>query len=53
MITVWGTGINDSGQVVGYAYTAGNAAQRAFVRTGTAPMVNLGTLGGTYSEALP
>jgi len=43
-------GINDSGQVVGYAYTAGNAAEHAFLYSGGA-MSDLGTLGGVGSEA--
>ena len=48
------TGINAAGQVVGYAYTAGNAQQHAFRSTGLAgagQMTDLGTLGGTYSTA--
>ena len=43
-------GINASGQVVGFAYTAGNAAAHAFRYSGGA-MSDLGTLGGTYSYA--
>ena len=43
-------GINDSGQVVGYAYTAGNAAEHAFLYSGGV-MSDLGTLGGVGSEA--
>ena len=45
------SGINDSGQVVGYAYTAGNAAYHAFLYSGAPPMNDLGTLGGSYSFA--
>ena len=45
-------GINDSGQVAGSAFTAGNAFQRAFI-TGAngAGMTDLGTLGGMHSYA--
>ena len=43
-------GINDSGQVVGYADTTGNAAYTPF-STAAAAMTDLGTLGGTYSHA--
>ena len=42
------TAINASGQIVGWSYTAGNAAQHAFLFSdGT--MTDLGTLGGSYS----
>ncbi len=41
-----GTGINNNGQVVGYGYTAGNAAYQAFLYS-NGVMTNLGTLGGT------
>ena len=41
--------VNDSGQVVGYGYTAGNAAYHAFSWTQSGGMVDLGTLGGSYS----
>jgi len=44
-------GINASGQVVGYAQTAGNAAERAFVYSSGGGMVSLPTLGGNYSYA--
>lgn len=44
-------GINASGQVVGYAQTAGNAAERAFVYSSVGGMVALPTLGGNYSYA--
>jgi probable HAF family extracellular repeat protein len=43
----YGYGINNSGQVTGAAYTAGNAATHAFLYDGT--MHDLGTLGGTLS----
>lgn len=45
-----GYGINDSGQVVGSATTAGDAATHAFLFNQGA-MVDLGTLGGTTSVA--
>src|SRR5438105_3188249 len=45
------TGLNASGQVVGYAYTGGNAAQHAFSWTQAGGIVDLGTLGGTQSYA--
>ena len=44
------TGINASGQVVGYSYTAGNAAELAFLYSGGV-LTNLGTLGGSQSAA--
>ena len=40
---------NASGQVTGYASTAGDAADHAFLWNGT-EMVDLGTLGGTFSQ---
>jgi probable HAF family extracellular repeat protein len=43
-------GINASGQVVGWSYTAGNAARHAFLYDGTT-MHDLGTLGGSDSLA--
>jgi probable HAF family extracellular repeat protein len=43
-------GINDAGQVVGQASTAGNVATHAFIDNGSV-MTDLGTLGGTYSSA--
>ena len=42
------TGINDSGQVVGYSYTAGDSELRAFLYT-NGKMIELPTLGGDYS----
>jgi probable HAF family extracellular repeat protein len=42
--------INDSGQVVGYSYIAGNTAQHAFLYS-NGSMTELGTFGGTYSIA--
>ena len=47
----WATGINASGQVVGWSFTAGDAAQHAFITTIGGPMTDLGTLGGTQSYA--
>ena len=44
------TGINAAGQVVGFAYTSGNASHRAFLWQGGG-MLDLGTLGGTNSVA--
>jgi probable HAF family extracellular repeat protein len=44
-------GVNDSGQVVGYADTTGNAARHAFFYSGST-MTDLGTLGGSFSQAL-
>jgi probable HAF family extracellular repeat protein len=44
-------GINDSGQVVGYSFTAGNSADpHAFLYSGGS-MQDLGTLGGSFSGA--
>jgi probable HAF family extracellular repeat protein len=42
--------INDSGQVVGYSYTTGNAVMHAFLYSGGV-MTDLGTLGGSHSQA--
>jgi probable HAF family extracellular repeat protein len=44
------SGINDSGQVVGYADTSGDAGSDAFLYSG-GTMTNLGTLGGTIGQA--
>jgi probable HAF family extracellular repeat protein len=41
--------VNASGQVVGYSYTAGDAATHAFSWTAAGGIVDLGTLGGTNS----
>src|SRR5208282_1815529 len=38
-------GINDSGQVVGNSYTTDNS-DRAFLYSGSGPMVDLGQIGG-------
>ena len=43
--------LNDSGQVVGYSYTAGDQNWRAFLYDSTNGMIDLGTLGGSYSSA--
>jgi probable HAF family extracellular repeat protein len=45
-INGYGTGINASGQVMGYAATSGNAAEHAFLYS-NGTMADLGTLGGT------
>jgi probable HAF family extracellular repeat protein len=48
-----GTGINGSGYVSGYSYTATNnfpTTKRAILWTEATGMMNLGTLGGTHSE---
>ena len=45
-----GLAINASGQVVGFAYTAGDNTFPAFLHNGTA-MRDLGTLGGVRSNA--
>jgi probable HAF family extracellular repeat protein len=44
-------GINDSGQVVGWSWTANDAEQHAFIYDSTNGMKGLGTLGGNYSKA--
>ena len=44
----YASAINNSGQVAGMAYTAGNTDSRAMVWQGTTATV-LGTLGGNYS----
>ena len=41
-------GVNDLGQVCGYADTYTNYSH-AFLYTGTGPLVNLGSFGGDYS----
>ena len=46
------TGINASGQVVGFASTAGNAAYHAVKWSPGLPIADLGTLGGTNSYAI-
>ncbi|MEX2306134.1 MAG: PEP-CTERM sorting domain-containing protein [Pirellulales bacterium] len=49
-------GINEGGQVTGLSYVTGDATQHAFLWTPTTPngvsgtMIDLGTLGGTYSS---
>src|SRR5436305_161042 len=45
------TAINESGQIVGQAYTAGNRNAHAFLYCG-GQMFDLETLGNTYSAAL-
>ena len=44
--------INEAGQVIGYAYTAGNAAAHAFVWDSIGGITDLGTLGGSESHPL-
>lgn len=46
----YASGINNAGQVVGQANTAGNNTSHAFLYSGGA-MTDLGTLGGSYSYA--
>jgi probable HAF family extracellular repeat protein len=46
----WASAINDSGQVVGSSYLAGDQNNHAFLYK-DAKMTDLGTLGGTSSEA--
>ena len=47
------TGINASGQVVGYATTLGDGMAHAFIRPGIqGSLVDLGALGGIFSVAL-
>ena len=48
--TSYAFGINNAGQVTGYATTAGDAAAHAFLYSG-GKMIDLGSLGGT-SEGL-
>ena len=43
--------MNAGGQVVGSSTTAGNRLSRAYSWTRTGGMVDLGALGGDYSEA--
>ena len=43
--------VNESGQVVGDSFTAGNAGLHAFSWTADGGMVDLGTLGGPASVA--
>jgi probable HAF family extracellular repeat protein len=45
------TAINDSGQVVGWSWTANDSEQHAFLYDSTNGMTDLHTLGGNYSEA--
>jgi probable HAF family extracellular repeat protein len=47
----FGLGINNAGQVAGYAYTTGNAAQHGF-QYSNGSMTDLGSLGGTYSSGI-
>jgi probable HAF family extracellular repeat protein len=44
--------VNANGQVVGYSnYVAGNPARHAFLWTAAGGMIDLGTLGGSHSQA--
>jgi probable HAF family extracellular repeat protein len=45
------TGINDSGQVVGYSYTAASDFHAFFTGPNGTGMTDLGTLGGQTSQA--
>ena len=46
-------GLNDSSEVVGYSYLAGNTTYHAFTWTASGGMVDLGSLpGGTSTQAL-
>ena len=45
-------GINNASQVVGYADTYTHYSH-AFLYDGSAPLVNLGSLGGDYSNSIP
>ncbi|MBI2826893.1 MAG: hypothetical protein HYX69_19635 [Planctomycetia bacterium] len=53
----WGVGINGNGQVAGVSATTGDAAEHATLWSPTTPggtngtLYDLGTLGGTYSQA--
>ena len=44
-------GVNDAGQVVGSAYTSGDAAQRPFLWSAGGGMVDLGSFGGSGDSA--
>src|SRR5262249_42382323 len=46
-----GRGINNQGHVVGVSSTAGNLESHAFLWTPNGGMRDLGTLGGTFSQA--
>src|SRR6267142_846287 len=48
--SVVGLGINSTGRVTGYSFTAGNATAHAFLYDGT--MHDLGSLGGSTSHGL-
>src|SRR5262245_33264175 len=45
------TGINDAGDLVGYAVDIDTQATRAFLWNRTSGMIDLGTLGGSSSRA--
>jgi probable HAF family extracellular repeat protein len=46
-----GTAVNNSGQVTGFAYTAGGAQHAFLSGPGGGPLTDLGTLGGISSRA--
>src|SRR5262249_20066637 len=46
-----GRGVNNRGDVVGVSSTAGNQYSHAFLWSAKDGMVDLGTLGGTFSQA--
>ena len=49
--TSYAVGINDSGEVVGYAYLADNVTTHAFTWTASGGMIDLGALpGGSWTQ---
>jgi probable HAF family extracellular repeat protein len=45
-------GINNAGQIVGYAITSSNQQHAAYWANSSSPAIDLGTLGGTFGEAI-